>query len=56
MDKDTLQALYGLITYICENEATHWEEEGCPENHVYVYAKKLMDWMAKQKAIWELCF
>lgn len=41
-----LEQLEDLIQYVWEDEESHWEESGRPDNHIFVKIKKLNDWLA----------
>ena len=44
MNKEAREALRKVIEYSLEDEQKHWEEAGCPNEHIYLAIKRLEDW------------
>jgi hypothetical protein len=53
MDKATLEALQKVVNYLYQSEAAHWQEAGCPDDHIYLYARKVYEWMSKEASAWK---
>ena len=49
MDKLTYRSLRRVVAYLVHDEAKHWHESGCPDDHIYRDVLALQRWMIDRK-------